>query len=176
MEETLTFKLAYDSIVLFDSLPFVIKNDEGKEITIWGILYNKQDRHDDDLWIFEVNRYISYLKFCQDVQYKGGRLSPDEVELPDGNIISLQVSHKNLLYRLYRDKLLWYTLVERDLLDLKPDEVDESFLISDEPLKRMKIDYGRLEVKKDKKNLHTLQNPRREDFKRVKGKEDENED
>ena len=168
----MTFKLVWDSIILFDSLPVSIKNDEGKEITIWGILYNKQDRHEDDLFIFEVNRYLAYLRFCQELQSKGGELSPDEIELPDENRISLQISHKNLLYRLYRDKIFWYFLIEKDTLDLKPSEVDGNFLISEEPLKRMKIDYEKKEIKKDRRNFKTLRNPCPDDYTREQGKED----
>lgn len=139
----MTFRLAYDSIILFDSLPIYISDDYGKEITIYGICYNSQAAHDEDIFVRMVNSYICYLRGSEIVQNKGGQLAPDFWELPNGNKITLQISHKNLIYRIMRDRMLWYRLVEtREHLDLREGEIDGNFLISDEPLKRMGIDYG----------------------------------
>lgn len=53
----------YDAIVSFDE-PIMIQDDNGELHTIYGILYNQKRRHHDDLFLWEVNRYITYLMGC----------------------------------------------------------------------------------------------------------------
>ena len=139
--DTEEVKLPYDSIIYFNSTPITIINDEGNKITIHGILYKRQAAHDDDLYLgFFVNRYICYLMASEIVQQKGGQLAPDFWELPNGNKITLQLPHKNLIYKIMRDRMLEYRIIETDgALDLKEDEFDGSFLISKNPLLRMGI-------------------------------------
>lgn len=50
-------KSNFDGIVSFD-MPVHIKNDNEEEISIYGLLFNKKERHDDDLWSWELNRYM----------------------------------------------------------------------------------------------------------------------
>ena len=128
-----------DSFIYLDSIPVTIKNDKGKEIKIYGITYNRYQMHEEDLFCYLTNFYIAYLRACEKVQTKGGgSLSPDEWQLSNGNRISLQRPHKNLIYRLMRDEILGYRLVETDgPLDLREDEVDGKFIISNKPLIRM---------------------------------------
>ncbi|MCH5234804.1 MAG: hypothetical protein J1E16_05880 [Muribaculaceae bacterium] len=148
--ERFDFKLGYDSIIYFDSIPITILDDQGKEINIYGILYNRQTAHEEDLYLgFFVNRYICYLMASEIIQQKGGQLAPDFWELPNGNKITLQLPQKNLIYRIMRDRMLWYRIIETDgALDLKEDEYDGNFLISKNPLLRMGI-----EVPQNKREL-----------------------
>ena len=143
----MTLKIACDSIVLLDEpIPFL--NDNLKEIRVYGIVYDAQQAHDADLFMFMVNRYLCYLLASSIILCKGGQLSPDELELPNGDRISLQTEYKNLIYRIMRDRLPSYSLIERDILDLKADEIDGNFLISPAPLKRMNIEYSSQRTKK----------------------------
>ena len=148
--ERFDFKLGYDSIIYFDSIPITILDDQGKEINIYGILYNRQSAHEEDLYLgFFVNRYICYLRASEIIQQKGGKLAPDFWELPNGNKITLQLPQKNLIYRIMRERMLWYRIIETDgALDLKEDEYDGNFLISKNPLLRMEI-----EVPQNKREL-----------------------
>ena len=141
--ENMKLKPTYDSIILLDSIPVSIFDDSGKEILIFGILYNKAEAHADDLFLgFLTNRYISYLRSSEIIQYKGGKLSPDEWEFDNGKRVFLNLSLKNLIYRIMRKDRLWYRLVERtEPIDFREGEVDENFLISTKPLERMGIDY-----------------------------------
>ena len=50
----------YDAVVKFN-IPILIQDDNGELHTIYGILYNQQRKHRDDLFLWEVNRYITYL-------------------------------------------------------------------------------------------------------------------
>lgn len=140
--ETVEIKLAYDSLIYFNSIPITILDDAGKKINIYGILYNKQSAHEEDLFLgFFVNRYICYLRACEIIQQKGGQLAPDFWELQNGNKITLQLAHKNLIYRIMRNRMLWYRIIETDgALELKEDEFDGNFLISKKPLLRMGIE------------------------------------
>ena len=70
-------KLLDDSFIYFDSIPVTIRNDKGKEITIYGMTYNRHQSHEEDLWVYLVNYYICYLRACEKVQSKEGSLSPD---------------------------------------------------------------------------------------------------
>lgn len=140
-------KPAVNSIILFESRPTRIKNDLGEEIEIYGILYNRIIKHDDDLFIYEVNRYVSYLRGCEKIQSKGAELYPTAWVLPNANKVSLKLTTKELIYKLMRNKRLGYRIVEREApLELREDEVDGCFLISTKPLERMGINYG---VRKD---------------------------
>ena len=140
--EKVEIKLAYDSLIYFNSIPITILDDAGEKINIYGILYNKQSAHEEDLFLgFFVNRYICYLRACEIIQQKGGLLAPDFWELKNGNKITLQLAHKNLIYRIMRNRMLWYRIIETDeAIDLKEDEFDGNFLISKKPLIRMGIE------------------------------------
>ena len=155
--ENMKLKPIYDSIILLDSIPVSIFDDSGKEILIFGILYNKAEAHADDLFLgFLTNRYISYLRSSEIIQYKGGKLSPDEWEFDNGKRVSLNLSLKNLIYRIMRKDRLWYRLVERtEPIDIREGEVDENFLISTKPLERMGIDY---EFRKQESGNHRSSN------------------
>ena len=134
-------KLMDDSFIYFDSTPVTIRNDKGEEIKIYGITYNRHQSHEEDLWVYMVNYYTCYLQACERVQTKGGELSPDEWRLSNGNRISLQRPHKNLIYRLMREDVLGYRLVETDgPLDIREDEIDGKFIISNKPLIRMGLE------------------------------------
>ena len=142
-----------DSFIYFDSIPVTIRNDKGKEITIYGMTYNRHQSHEEDLWVYMVNYYICYLRGCEKVQTKRGKISPDEWELSNGNRISLQRPHKNLIYRLMRDEILGYRLVETDgPLDIKEDEIDGKFIISNKPLIRMGLEKPKNKKETEVKN------------------------
>ncbi|MCH5335468.1 MAG: hypothetical protein J1D86_06685, partial [Alistipes sp.] len=61
----------YDAVVVFD-IPVEIANDRGERIYIFGLLYDKTLKHKDDLWTWELNRYLCYLQGCQTVQTNNG--------------------------------------------------------------------------------------------------------
>ena len=68
-------KSNFDGIVSFD-MPVHIKNDKEEEISIYGLLFNKKERHGDDLWTWELGRFLCYLQGAERVQNNGGGLAP----------------------------------------------------------------------------------------------------
>lgn len=152
--ETKGAKPTYDSIVLLE-IPVSIRNDKGEEVSIWGILYNRQMAHEEDLWFRMLNAYICYVQASEILQNKGAELYQDCWKLKNGNIITLQIPYKNLIYRIMRDQMLRYKLVEPSHpLDLREEEIDGNFLISTAPLERMGIEYG---VKKETASSKKIQ-------------------
>ena len=138
----------YDAVVVFD-VPVEIANDRGERIYIFGLLYDKTLKHKDDLWTWELNRYLCYLQGCQTVQTNNGKLAPELWITPDEQLIALKVETKNYIYRIMRERMQGYRVVEYDQpLDLKPEEHEDLFVISKEPLVR----YHLTDDKNKKKN------------------------
>ena len=97
-------------------------------------------RERNDLFVWSVQRYITYLMGCQQVQEKGGKLSPEIWMLPNEHIITLGNPVKNFIYKFLKPQLIKYRLVEFEKeLDVKDDEHDDLFLISQDPLTRCKL-------------------------------------
>lgn len=125
-------KSNFDGIVSFD-MPIHIKNDSEEEISIYGLLFNKKERHDDDLWCWELNRYLCYLQRAERVQKNGGNLAPEVFYTPSGRMIKLDIELKNLICRLMNVKRMGYRVIEFiEPLEIRPDESDDIFIISDE--------------------------------------------
>ena len=130
---------AYDAVVVLDT-PIKIQNDRKEEIPIYGLLYERKMRERNDLFVWSVQRYITYLMGCQQVQEKGGKLSPEIWMLPNEHIITLGNPVKNFIYKFLKPQLIKYRLVEFEKeLDVKDDEHDDLFLISEKPLTRCKL-------------------------------------
>ena len=141
---------AYDAVVVLDT-PIKIQNDRKETIQIYGLLYERKMRERNDLFVWSVQRYITYLMGCQQVQEKGGKLSPEIWMLPNEHIITLGNPVKNFIYKFLKPQLIKYRLVEFDQpLDIKDDEHDDLFLISNEPLTR--YDLAANKKDKNKKN------------------------
>ena len=64
-------KTDYDAIVVFQR-PIIIKDDHGDGIRIYGIMYDSARRHADDMWTWEINRFLAYLLACEKVQENKG--------------------------------------------------------------------------------------------------------
>lgn len=125
-------KSNFDGIVSFD-MPVHIKNDNEEDISIYGLLFNKKERHDDDLWSWELNRYMCYLRGAEKIQKNGGGLAPEVFYTPSGRMIKLGLELKNLICRLMDDKRMGYRIIELiEPLEIRPDEADDIFIISDE--------------------------------------------
>ena len=132
-------KLLYDGVVLFDT-PIKITNDRKETIQIFGLLYERKMRERNDLFVWSVQRYITYLMGTELLLNKGGESAPEIWKMPSGNIIQLTNAVKNFIYKLQRNLLLKYRLVEfNQPLDVKDEEHDDLFLISQNPLTRCKL-------------------------------------
>ena len=120
----------YDGYVGFD-VPILISNDENETIPIYGLLYNRERRHRDDLWTWELNRYICYLQGCENVQKNGGKLVPEQWITCEGNIIALDVNSKNFVYQTMRHRMIGYRIFE-DVLpyEFGDEDVDDIFVLS----------------------------------------------
>ena len=130
---------AYDAVVVLDT-PIRIQNDRKETIQIYGLLYERKMRERNDLFVWSVQRYITYLMGCQQVQEKGGKLSPEIWMLPNEHIITLGNPVKNFIYKFLKPQLIKYRLVEFEKeLVVKDDEHDDLFLISQDPLTRCKL-------------------------------------
>ena len=131
--------ITYDAVVVLDT-PIRIQNDRKETIKIFGLLYERKMRERNDLFVWSVQRYITYLMGCQQVQEKGGKLSPEIWMLPNEHIITLGNPVKNFIYKFLKPQLIKYRLVEFEKeLDVKDDEHDDLFLISQDPLTRCKL-------------------------------------
>ena len=95
---------AYDAVVVFDT-PIRIQNDRKETISIFGLLYKRDMRKRNDLFVWSVQRYITYLMGCQQVQEKGGKLSPEIWMLPNEHIITLGNPVKNFIYKFLKPQL-----------------------------------------------------------------------
>lgn len=122
----------YDGFVAFQE-PVLITNDANETIPIYGLLYNRERRHRDDLWTWELNRYLAYLQGCENVQKNGGKLVPEQWLTSDDNIIPLNVSNKNFIYKTMKHRLIEYKISE-DIVpfEIEDGDVDDVFVISQE--------------------------------------------
>ena len=129
----------YDGIVVFDE-PVKIKNADDDTISIWGLLYDRSLKHADDLWTWELNRYICYLMGCQTVQEKNGDLAPELWITFNNHIIRLGATIKNFIHRLLQNRMIGYKVVEYDLPpEIGEEEHEDLFITSIEPLLRLKL-------------------------------------
>ena len=121
----------YDGVVIYDN-PMKILDDEGNPIRIYGILYNKEEKHRDDLWQWQLNRFYTYLLACERVQEQNGKLAPEMWILENGHTIKLSVENKNLIYRLMKDNIPAYRIKEfvEPFNDITEGETDGEFVIS----------------------------------------------
>ena len=142
---------AYDAVVMLDT-PIRIQNDRKETISIFGLLYERDMRERNDLFVWSVQRYITYLMGCQQVQEKGGKLSPEIWMLPNEHIITLGNPVKNFIYKFLKPQLIKYRLVEFEkALDVKDDEHDDLFLISEKPLTRYDLAANNTKITKKQK-------------------------
>lgn len=127
----------YNGVVIFDE-PVKIKDDEGKPIPIFGILYNKDEKHRDDIWLWELNRFLTYLVASARVQERNGKIAPEMWILGSGQTINLNVENKNLIYRLLKDEIPSYKVKEFDepFKDIKEGETEGEFVVSESFLER----------------------------------------
>lgn len=129
----------YDGIVVFDE-PVKIKNADDDTISIWGLLYDRSLKHGDDLWTWELNRYICYLMGCQTVQEKNGDLAPELWITSNNHIIRLGATIKNFIHRLLQNRMIGYKVVEYDRPpEIGEEEHEDLFITSKEPLLRLKL-------------------------------------
>lgn len=122
----------YDGFVGFQE-PVLITNDANETIPIYGLLYNRNRRHRDDLWTWELNRYLAYLQGCESVQKNKGKLVPEQWITSNDNIISLDVNNKNFIYRIMKHRLIEYKISENIVpFEIEKGDVDDVFVISQE--------------------------------------------
>ena len=122
----------YDSVVILDS-PIVLRDDEGEGIYIYGLLYEKERSHQDEIFIWELRRYLSYLKGCEKILDNGCALAPEIWVMEDGRMINLTVEHKNLIHRIMGDRIQSFTLEETNQpLILNPEHTEDIFVTSPE--------------------------------------------
>ena len=129
----------YDGMVILD-IPIKIKDDEGKALPIYGLLYNKEYRHNDDLWQWQLNRYLCYLLGCTRIQKNKGTLVPDLFITSEGNSICMNDSVKNLLYRLLKKDMPTFRVMESDKpFEIEKNEIDCNFIISKKLIDRYTV-------------------------------------
>ena len=132
----LHFKQVFDSFIVF-SKPLELYNDNGENIKIYGLLYFKEDTHNDNLWQWKLNRYIAYLVGCTRLQDNNGYLQPETFITPQGLKIELSNSLKNFIYDTLKNELPSYTTVEHAYsLILEDSEHEGRFIISDSILEK----------------------------------------
>lgn len=139
-------KSDYDGMIVL-SAPINILDDDGRIISIYALLYNT-DKHNDDLWQWEVNRYIGYLQSCVKVQEKGGKLVPGQWITDEGDIIPLNHGEKGLIHKLIKREIQSYLMVEYEhRLKFYEDEVEDMWVISPTPIIRSGFKINGKEVR-----------------------------
>lgn len=142
-------KTDYDGLLVLGA-PINILDDHGSIISIYALLYNR-DKHRDDLFMWELNRYISYLLGCVEVQNKGCKIAPELWIMEDGNMIPLNVGAKNVIYRVMKNRIDPYLIVEyEEPLEFYEDEIEDMWVISPAPIIRRGILIKGKEVKDEK--------------------------
>ena len=136
-EKIIPNEASYDGLVIFDSA-IKILDDEQKPIFIYGLLFSKEQKHHDDLWQWELNRFLAYLMGCEKVQENKGKLAPEMWVLSNGNSINLKLEQKNLIYRLMKEQLMGYRIKEfiEPFADIKEGETEREFVISESFIER----------------------------------------
>lgn len=119
----------YDAVVKFN-IPILIQDDNGELHTIYGILYNQQRKHRDDLFLWEVNKYITYLMGCSRAVINGGSIAPELWVAKSGEMIILDNGAKDYIYQTMKDEMIGYRLLEfNSPLDILPEDVEGEWVI-----------------------------------------------
>lgn len=122
----------YDGLVLFDQV-LIIRDDLDRIKPIWGLLYDKNKWHKDDLWTWKLNRFISYLHACDVVQHNNGKLSPGKWTTPDGMEICLTEEIKNFIYQTMKPRMTGYKIIEcAEPFEISETETEDMYVISQE--------------------------------------------
>lgn len=128
---------SYDGAAIFKT-PIQIRDDHDEVITIYGLLYSREQMHESDLWSWDLHRYICYLQGCERAQEKGCRLAKGLLITATDNIIALNSRLKSLIYRIMKDDLTDYRLIEtEEPFIYGQDEVEDEFIISKEFIDRI---------------------------------------
>ena len=123
-------KNTYDSLIIFNE-PISLFDDLGNIKTIYGLTYCKESKHEDDLFNWQIRRFISFLLAASDFQNSGGRLEPDCWIKNGGEIVPLTQEFKNKLYNEYRERIEPYTIVEyKAPFETSEQMVEDGFLIA----------------------------------------------
>ncbi len=127
----------FDGAVVFQD-PINIRDDHDEVITIYGLLYNQEQKHTDDLWTWELNRYICYLQGCERAQDNGCRLAPGLLITATDNIIALNYRFKSLIYKIMKEDMTRYRLVEpSEPFGILPDDTEDIFITSNDFIHRI---------------------------------------
>ncbi len=127
----------YNGVVVFQT-PIQIRNDHDEVISIYGLLYNWEQKHKDDLWTWELNRYICYLQGCERAQENGCRLAPGLLITATDNMIPLNYRIKSQIYRIMKEDMIDYRLVEPvETFEINEDQVDDTCIISQKLIDRI---------------------------------------
>ena len=132
-------------IILTD--PVYIIDSKGNTTFIYGILYDMLMKMKNDLFSWCCQRYLAYLYGTQRCQFHNGILQPDVWVNSHGAMIILDNSVKNYIYKVMKDDIPVYRLMEFEKpLKLNDKEYEGCFLTSTAPLKR----YGMVDdIKSD---------------------------
>lgn len=126
----------YDGFVLFES-PVIIRDDLDHPNIIFGLLFEKEKLHKDDLGMWQLNRFISYLNGCVNVQSNNGEIWPDKLITSDGKEIKLTVEVKNCIYHIMKPKMMRYRIIESpEPFEINETETEDRYVISEEFLIR----------------------------------------
>lgn len=121
-------KNKYDGMVIFET-PILIIDHTYEKHYIYGLLYKKEVMHKNDLWTWEINRYLAYLLGCQKHTEKGGELTSDTWFTSKGKIIPLSPEAKNFIYKLEKTELPKYTIDEVTPIKLSDGDYEGDFLL-----------------------------------------------
>lgn len=127
----------YNAVIEF-GYPIDIRDDVGNVCLIYGLLYNTENR--DDMFIWEVSRYIAYLQAMVRLQANGTIISPDTLTLSNGNITYISNTTKNFFYRFMKPYLMRFKIHEfKNVIELYPNEHEADFLVMPAPFRRLGV-------------------------------------
>lgn len=142
----------YNSVVVFER-GISFKDDKGNPIKIWGLLFKKEKSNPNDLLMWCLNRYISYLLSAEGVESRGGEIEQEMWTCDKGKMTLVMTNNmKNFIYRALKKDIISYRIIEYDkAVEILDGENVDSFIVSTNPLIRLGLVDGKEEKLDGKK-------------------------
>ena len=137
-----TRRKSYDSFIIFQR-PLELGNGEDK-INVYGLLYDRYEvkTKRNDLFIYNLQSFIAYLCACEFAwKNRNCQIFPDKIITDTGTILKTKNrAVRNAIYKIMKDRMVEYRIVESEGNILyKDEEVEEGFIIQKTLLTRYEL-------------------------------------
>ena len=132
---------SFDSFIIFQR-PLELGNGEDK-ISVYGLLYDRYEvkTKRNDLFIYNLQSFIAYLCACEFAwKNRSCQIVPGRFITSTGKVIRVNKAVKNAIYKIMKDRMVEYRIVECEGNILyKDEEVEEGFIIKSSLLSRYEL-------------------------------------